>query len=310
MGNKIYFALSDVHGFASEMEEALEQAGFDLNDEDHVLIVLGDVFDRGEEALEVYRYLSSVPASRLILIKGNHESLYLDLLKKGHPEDYDFSNGTVGTFCQIANESIEPIENFAELASFLGEDGLSPSKKEVWARTKRKVRASEITAWLKSPQWRDYFELGPYLFVHSFIPLKIKKEYEAFYGKDYVSEVPSSCLEPFPSWRSKASKKDWVQASWGCPYERFASGLFDKELKKGKVLVCGHWHTSDFFYRLKGIRTFQTGIYYSRHLIALDGGVQYGAGGKLVHDQNVLVIKDGVCYDRKGNPLSEPSGLI
>ena len=29
-----------------------------------------------------------------------------------------------------------------------------------------------VVRWIKSKRWRNYFELGPYIFVHSFIPLK------------------------------------------------------------------------------------------------------------------------------------------
>ena len=310
MGNKVYFALSDIHGFADEMEDALDEAGFERGNEDHVLIVLGDVFDRGKGALEVYRYLSSIPSSRLILIRGNHESLFLDLLKKTAPEKYDFSNGTVDTFCQISGCPIESLRKLSYLASFAGESVLSAQDRAPWEETKRKVLSSPITAWLKSKQWRDYFELGPYLFVHSFIPLRLKEEFEGFYVRDYLSEAPSSCLENLPSWRSKASKTDWVQATWGCPYDRFASGLFEKEIRKGKTLICGHWRTAAFFHHLKGFRTFTTEIYYSAHLIALDGGVRCLKNGQLVHDQNVLLIKDGACYDKKGNPLVERQSLI
>ena len=42
----------------------------------------------------------------------------------------------------------------------------------------------------------------------------------------------------------------WEDATWCCPYEQYIKGYFDKELQNGKVLVCGHWHTSDFFNKL------------------------------------------------------------
>ena len=34
---------------------------------------------------------------------------------------------------------------------------------------------------------------------------------------------------------------------WGCPWSKAKSGLN----KSGKTIVCGHWHTSDFFNHLK-----------------------------------------------------------
>lgn len=41
------FCISDVHGFYNEMREALDNAGFDPNNEEHWLISLGDIWDRG-----------------------------------------------------------------------------------------------------------------------------------------------------------------------------------------------------------------------------------------------------------------------
>ena len=29
-----------------------------------------------------------------------------------------------------------------------------------------------VIRWIKSKKWKNYFELGPYIFVHAFIPLK------------------------------------------------------------------------------------------------------------------------------------------
>ena len=100
--SKTYFVTSDIHGYASVLKESLKEKGFDKRNPNHILIVCGDVFDRGTEPLEVYKFLKSIPKKRCILIKGNHESLYFDLLKKKFPESHDFSNGTVRTFCQIA----------------------------------------------------------------------------------------------------------------------------------------------------------------------------------------------------------------
>ena len=148
-----YFVISDIHSFASEMKWALRQAGFNKKNKNHTLIVCGDIFDRGDETLEVYKYLKSIPKKRCILVKGNHESLYFDLLKRGYPMYHDSTNGTVNTFCWIAQQS------------FVTDDD--------WDEIKTKVKNHEITKWLKSSQWVDYFELDKYIFVHSFIPAQI-----------------------------------------------------------------------------------------------------------------------------------------
>ena len=102
-----YFIVSDIHSFYTELKNALKNAGFDKKNKNHTLIVCGDIFDRGPETVEVYKFLSSIPKKRCILINGNHEYLYFELLKKSFPDDYDYSNHTVDTFCQIAGYSTE-----------------------------------------------------------------------------------------------------------------------------------------------------------------------------------------------------------
>ena len=97
-----YFFCSDIHSFYTPLMKELHRKGFDIENPEHVLVILGDVFDRGTETMEVYNFLRSLSDDRLILIRGNHESLYKSLLDKPFPDSYDFSNGTVRTFCQIA----------------------------------------------------------------------------------------------------------------------------------------------------------------------------------------------------------------
>ena len=99
---KKYFIVSDVHSFFDEMKEALDQAGYDKDNKSHIIIFNGDIFDRGPKSVEMYKFIKSVPKSRRILIKGNHELLILDALKSDLPGLHDISNGTVKTLCQLA----------------------------------------------------------------------------------------------------------------------------------------------------------------------------------------------------------------
>lgn len=83
--------------------------------------------------------------------------------------------------------------------------------------------------------------------------------------------------------------------------------MFKPEEDAGKTLVCGHWHTSDFYQYLENCSTYNYEhgpIYYSKGIIGLDGGVQYNYfGGFYSHIQNILVIKNKKCYDKNGNLL-------
>ena len=141
--NKKYFIVSDIHSFYTALINNLHKAGFDQNNKDHILIVCGDVFDRGFETLEVYKFLKSLPKSRCILIRGNHEDLYFDLLKKDYPNSYDYSNGTIRTFAAIAKVHEDTINPY--YVSMLGENF-----KKNWANVKEKVEKSAITKWLRS----------------------------------------------------------------------------------------------------------------------------------------------------------------
>ena len=101
---KKYFVCSDIHGFYKEWMISLKKAGYDRNDENHVLIVLGDIFDRGPDPYKIYKFLTSLPDERLILVRGNHELLLLDLVKRKIEYDYDHSNGTYQTLISLSKD--------------------------------------------------------------------------------------------------------------------------------------------------------------------------------------------------------------
>lgn len=257
---KTYFAVSDIHSFIVPLIKALDKVGFDKNNKDHILIVCGDIFDRGFDTLEVYNFLTRLPEDQLILIRGNHELLYQELLDKDFPEKHDFSNGTVRTFCQIAGEP--------ELDLISGTD---LDLENFWRRVKEKVRKSIVTDFINSDRWLNYYELNNYIFVHSFIPVRIKNLPETKWYKNYPTyQVNEKYLKPVPWWRTKTLGYEWNEATWGCPYRLFEAGLFDKEVKKGKTLVCGHWHAADFHSFFEGAKNTDHSTYIGEHLIALD----------------------------------------
>lgn len=50
---KKIFAVSDIHGHYHILKEALDRAGFDDSNDNHLLVCCGDYFDRGDENVEV-----------------------------------------------------------------------------------------------------------------------------------------------------------------------------------------------------------------------------------------------------------------
>lgn len=288
-----YFVVSDIHSFATELKYSLKCAGFNKKNKNHTLIVVGDIFDRGDETIETYKFLSSIPKKRCILIRGNHETLFRMLLNKSYPDAWDFSNHTVDTFCQIAHRKVSDLH--------CGDVS--------WKEITDYVKSSKIWAWLNSDQWINYYELDKYIFCHAFIPVKLKPGKEHFIEMFGIENATGKLFNYNPSWR-ESTTAEWEEANWADPIDYYRCGLFEEEAKKDKVLVVGHWHTADFYWRLANTKSYLgiiQDIYYSKNLIGIDGGVfRDRITREYVHPQNVLVIDDkdfNTCYNRFGHKL-------
>ena len=105
-----FFVFGDVHGYYDIFKEALFYAGYDPQNEDHWLISLGDNFDRGPGNKKMLEFLKNM--KRLIMIKGNHETLLEDMIARGYYGAHDLSNGTLDTALQISGECAD----FTDLA--------------------------------------------------------------------------------------------------------------------------------------------------------------------------------------------------
>lgn len=294
-----YFVVSDIHSCFSELKKSLDKVKFDRNNPEHMLIVCGDIFDRGEEAVETFNFLYSLNKKNCILIKGNHEELYLNLLEKDFPENHDFSNGTVETFCQIANVNPDLMNIRKVIKEEITKNGaedcdlveiLNKSNNKMFARWKEIleiVKKSKVTKWLKSSRWIDYYELDKYIFVHSFIPtVSTVPTYDkdvSYYRKYFTYNE---------NWRKKSTKEQWKESRWGCPFKQYNAGLFYEEKKRGKILVCGHWSVNDFHLEYEN-KPNDYSIYYGSNLIAIDGcTVLTKQVNVLVIDNNFNIVKN------------------
>jgi len=309
---KKYFITSDVHSFYTPLINALTEVGFDVNNPEHILIVDGDLFDRGEETVEVYNFIKSIPKDRRILIRGNHEYLLKSLVKKDLPQSYDISNGTVSTifqFCGCIPPKIDWTKDFTfknkmeelyfDIVSTVSMEDYydyrysdydwEERKKLVkrWQKVVNKFNALGIIEWIDSDEWIDYYELGNLVITHAFIPVDFPAGTD-MYRPSY------ELLHYIPNWR-ELPRLDFEYATWGCPYKLYDAGLFDKEKENGKILVCGHWHTFDFRQHYDNIyyrktEDFDNSLFYRENLIALD------ACTVLSKFVNVLVVEDGKLY--------------
>lgn len=182
-----FFVLSDIHGHYNEMKQALDEAGFDPNNEDHWLITCGDHFDRGPDPAGVMKYLMGLPNK--VLVRGNHELLFKQLCERGFPYNYDKSNGTLRTVWQL---------------------GLSLDLNECY-----EIALNRVKPFFN--QMVNYFETKNYIFVHSWIPLINKDGLPAHYTRDRKFEFN-------PDWRN-ANQEDWDDAMWGNPFDLAEKGL-------------------------------------------------------------------------------------
>jgi serine/threonine protein phosphatase 1 len=118
---KKYFCVADVHSFYDEMICALNKAGYDKNNPDHIFVSCGDLFDRGPQAREMLEFVNSIPNERKILIMGNHEILMRQMIWNGmYPRMIDKMNGTWQTACDITGaDSAEVLEKCVKMMTGL-----------------------------------------------------------------------------------------------------------------------------------------------------------------------------------------------
>ena len=227
-----YFVISDTHSFYSIAKKALDEAGFDPDNENHTLVVCGDIFDRGDETKEMYEYIKSLP--RKILIRGNHESLLEAMVERGYPLYHDIQNGTAKTVCNL--NDIDFYDYYL---------GLADEHIEFPIKTKK---TTELMEWINE-NFVDYAEFTKYIAVHSWIPTRYR-----------VSRTNKFDYERVPNakWRT-ASEKKWEEARWGNPYD-YAWTVGG--VPRGKKIIAGHWHTSYAWHEKLGTPEYGAGAIF------------------------------------------------
>ncbi len=236
-----YYVIADPHSFFSEMKAALEEKGFFTDPEPHKLILCGDLFDRGTEALAMQEFvLEQLRKKQVILIRGNHEDLALSLLDSWHLGSYlarhHRSNGTVDTVFQLTgSEPTELLYNDERIG-------------------KRFLRSPYIQRII--PEMTDYFETPHYIFVHGWIPCTTPEEEQYHY---------------LPDWR-QATQEQWRNARWINGMEAAHLGITEP----GKTIVCGHYrcafgHANYESQGTEAERKADFSPYYGPGVIAIDG---------------------------------------
>lgn len=254
----VYYVVSDIHGFFSETESALDGAGYFDERLPHKLIVCGDFFDRGKEAVKMQDFLCELMRKdEAILVRGNHEDLALDLLDTFSEERdvyavprHHFSNGTFDTFMQLADMTLP----------------------EVMLYPDKLIKRVEKSPFFKLiiPNSVDYFETKNYVFVHGWIPFVQRPFEKAYFEADWRSATPSM----------------WRDARWINGMQAYFTGATLPD----KTVVCGHFHSSYGHSRADGTPEFGEGADFSP--FAADGIIAVDACTAYSKRVNVLRLDD------------------
>ncbi len=250
----LYFVFSDVHGHYSILKEELLKKGFDENNPEHMLISLGDNFDRGPENYQMFKFLKGMNRkSKIIMITGNHEDLLVDMLQRGCPVDIDYSNGTYDT-----------LNEFYKFYFNISDNNIT---KEDFYDTYKKMVEDGFFELLDN--MIDYYEINKYIFTHGFIPVNGNispyREYDCSYKE---------------GWRN-CSPKEFKTARW---INGIKMSINYKIGEPNKRIVIGHIHSSygnvrkdlgynitEFVYRQYRDSNFKYNLpYIDKRIIALD----------------------------------------
>ncbi len=199
-----YYVTADVHGYYTQLNNALTDAGFFTDPGPHKLIILGDLFDRGSEAAAMQDFVLQLMKEDLIIpIKGNHEDLYVSLVTDDEGKAYihHVHNGTFDTALQLTG--FDRVMARIRHWDFAAAGRRSPYFQKI------------------IPKMLEYYETKHYIFVHGWIPCIYERG-------DY------SC---YSDWRN-APKDEWDKARWFNGMDAAETSMEEK------TIVCGHWHAS------------------------------------------------------------------
>lgn len=234
---KKYFVIADVHSFYKIMLDTLNAKGFDVNNNEHYLILCGDLFDRGDESKELFKFVQSL-GDRFIYVRGNHEDLLIDCvyeLSKGQiPGRHHFSNGTVKTICDFADENIYAVYEYDKCKKLL-------------------EKIQPVVDFINEKSV-DYYKVGKYMFVHGWFPLCLDWSEEAWNRARWMNGMEA--------WKKGEVLKDktvvcghW-HCSWGWSHIDQDRSEFPPKSKK-------NWEKSFEPYIKEGIIALDACIAYS-----------------------------------------------
>lgn len=235
------FALSDIHGYSSPLNEALSLVDLSGNDEDK-LIFCGDYIDYGEDSCNVIykiKELTETYPTKVNAIMGNHEYMFLEFLNAA---DMDIWNvewlgtesyfATINTFIsEITKEKIEHLKAKLKYHDYLF---------RVAKLIKKDILDNHIqlVKWIKKLPF--YYETESQIFVHAGIDEEAEEYWMHGTPDEYfVSKYPASfgmfykdIIAGHISTSSLAKDKDFHGVYWDGKSHFFIDG----ETKKSRTI--------------------------------------------------------------------------
>ena len=275
--------VSDVHGFYDVLIKDLEKANYNEEDTNMLLIDCGDFFDRGEQAVEVYKYYKRLTdEGKAIILRGNHTTMLIDFLK-GEDCSFNFAhnglNRTLDSFLGDTNswptfymyvtnmKDIAPSFYGDRVLPLLDDTGAIPSEVifsvyEEYAREKINKDYPELLEWLQERPY--YYETKNYIFTHASIDGTCEDWHKPTYS-------------PYEFW------SPWEYLTWD------DGSFYGKPIKNTeKTIVVGHYHTD-------GIREkFNISISGTNSILKSENGkkIFIDTCTPLTHRVNVLTITE------------------
>lgn len=156
----MHYVIGDIHNESRKLHDILDQIDISVDDE---LIVLGDVFDRGDanpDPIGVYFMLSEIQG-RCTWIRGNHDQWLADYIKKYYSESEKKRRSmfpyTYNSF-DIMRQRMTEVD-LLDLANMILD---LPLQKEIAIDSKKYLLAHAMTSYPSIPQAKDYYLMGNY----------------------------------------------------------------------------------------------------------------------------------------------------
>lgn len=159
MTQKTYFALSDIHARPISIHD-FEAKGFKISNPNHIIVLLGDYFDRGDYNLGVLKFIESskkILKDRFIVLKGNHDEFIIKFV------NYTLEHTKAGERIVLDPKAIDHWSRNGgdiTLKQLFGSINgrLTPSKQKNLERLQKFILLLE-----------DFYETKDYIFTHASI---------------------------------------------------------------------------------------------------------------------------------------------